>query len=65
MDKVIQPEMNAAEYEAFVTNVQAMTEEQKWVTIRNLPSEMIWQELYTRYQNMEKRDEYFKNAPRA
>ena len=65
MDKTYQPEMNAAEYEAFVANVQAMTDEQKLVTLRNLSSEMIWQELYTRYQNMEKRDEYFKNAPRA
>ncbi len=65
MANEIETQMNAAEYEAFVTNVQAMTEEQKWVTLRNLSSEMLWQELYTRFQDMEKRDNYYRNAPRA
>lgn len=65
MNKVIQPEMNPAEYEAFVANVQAMTEEQKWVTLRNIPSEMLWTELYSRFQDMEARDNYYKNAPRT
>lgn len=65
MNKVIQPEMNPAEYEAFVANVQAMTEEQKWVTLRNIPSEMLWTELYSRFQDMETRDNYYKNAPRT
>jgi hypothetical protein len=57
--------MNPAEYEAFVANVQAMTDEQKLVTLRNLSSEMIWQELYGRFQDMEIRDNYYKNAPRT
>lgn len=65
MDKTYQPEMNPAEYEAFVANVQAMTDEQKLVTLRNLSSEMIWQELYGRFKDMENRDNYYKNAPRA
>lgn len=65
MDKTYQPEMNHAEYEAFVANVQAMTDEQKLVTLRNLSSEMIWQELYGRFQDMEIRDNYYRNAPRT
>jgi len=51
--KEIQPVMNQKEYEDFVNLVNNLTEEQKWVAIRAMPAEMLWQDLYSRYQDQE------------
>ena len=58
-------QMSPAEYEKFVTYIQNLDEDHKWVAIRNLPDDMIWEEMYYRFKDMKARDEYYQNAPRA
>lgn len=42
--------MNAMEYEAFVDVVKAFSDEQKQIAIRNMPDQMLWDELYIRFE---------------
>lgn len=42
--------MNAMEYESFVDVVKGFTDEQKTIALRNFPDQMLWDELYFRYE---------------
>ena len=42
--------MSAMEYESFVDVVKAYTDEQKEIAIRNLPDQLLWNELYARFE---------------
>lgn len=42
--------MSAMEYESFVDTVKAYTDEQKEIALRNFPDQMIWNELYSRFE---------------
>lgn len=61
----IQAQMSQMEYENFVSMVQNFTEEQKWVAIRSIPSEMLWQDLYSRFNEQSHTLENIKNAAKA
>lgn len=43
--------MNAMEYESFVDVVKAFTDEQKTIALRNMPDQLLWDELYFRFEN--------------
>jgi len=58
-------QMTPAEFEKFVTYVQNLDEDHKWVMARNLPDDILWSVIYEKYSEMKARDEYYKNAPRA
>lgn len=57
--------MGQMEYENFVSMVNAMTDEQKWVVLRLLPSEMLCGEINARLAEQEKTIESIKNITRA
>ena len=61
----VTPVMNQMEYETFVNMVNAMTDEQKWITLRLLPSSMLFGELNARCEDMEKTIENIKNIAKA
>ena len=57
--------MNMAEYEAFIALVNAFTEEQKQITLRLLPDDMLWSELFNRYSENKSKLDNILNAARA
>ncbi len=57
--------MNMAEYEAFVALVNAFTDEQKQISLRLLPDNMIWEEISNRYYENKNKLDNILNAARA
>lgn len=57
--------MNVAEYEAFIALVNAFTEEQKQITLRLLPDDMLWTELFNRYSENKSKLDNILNAAKA
>ena len=57
--------MNVAEYEAFIALVNAFTVEQKQITLRLLPDDMLWSELFNRYSENKDKLDNILNAARA
>lgn len=53
------------EYESFVTYIQNWTEDQIWVALRNIPANMIWQELYARFNENQTMVDSMKQITRA
>ena len=54
--------MNAMEYESFVDVVKAFSDEQKQIAIRNMPDQMLWDELYFRYEESKRSLNSVKDA---
>ncbi len=42
--------MSELEYERFVETVKGFTEEKKRIALRNMPDQMLWDELYSRFE---------------
>ncbi len=57
--------MNMSEYEAFVALVNAFTDEQKQISLRLLPDNMIWEEISNRYYENKNKLDNILNAARA
>lgn len=53
------------EYESFVSYIQNLTDDQKWVALRNIPAEMLWQDLYARFKENQTMVEDMKKITRA
>lgn len=58
----IEAMMNAMEYESFVDVVKAFSDEQKQIAIRNMPDQMLWDELYFRYEESKRSLNSVKDA---
>ena len=56
--------MSAMDYESFVDTVKAYTDEQKAIALRNFPDQMLWDELYFRYEDTKKSLNSVKDALR-
>ena len=65
MDKPKEELMNMAEYEAFIAEVNAFTNEQKQVALRLLPDDLIWAEISNRYYEQKNKLDNILNAARA
>ena len=57
--------MGQMEYENFVNMVNAFTEEQKWIVLRLLPSELLCGEINARLAEQEKTIESIKSITKA
>lgn len=57
-------QMNAVEYEKFVDSVKGMTDEQKQVTLRQMPSDLLWNELMYRFNEAEQKISALKEVMR-
>jgi len=42
--------MSELEYERFVDTVRGFSDEKKQIALRNMPDQMLWNELYARYE---------------
>lgn len=65
MEKPKEELMNMAEYEAFIAEVNAFTNEQKQVALRLLPDDLIWAEISNRYYEQKNKLDNILNAARA
>lgn len=57
-------QMNAVEYEKFVDSVKGMTDDQKQVTLRQMPSDLLWNELMYRFNEAEQKISALKEVMR-
>ena len=46
--------MSPMETDEFVTKVKAFSEEQKILTIRQMPDNLLWSEIYSRFKRMDR-----------
>lgn len=65
MEKPKEELMNMAEYEAFIAEVNAFTNEQKQVALRLFPDDLIWAEISNRYYEQKNKLDNILNAARA